>query len=117
MARTIGISGDGPARHSWGPCWNLVLEVCLEAQVSVGRGYAGGADECWEGQGWVQGGGAVSLTHRDSSEGKCRVVGQKQGTGQRPLQSSSLQPVWVGRGWSRGQVDRKSQAFKTDPAP
>lgn len=70
MARTIGISGDGPARHSRGPCWNLVLEVRLEAQVSVGRGYADGADECWEGQGWGQGVGVVSLTHRDSSEGK-----------------------------------------------
>lgn len=70
LARTIGISGDGPARHSRGPCWNLLSEACLEAKVSVGRGYAGGADECWEGRGWGQGDGAVSLTHRDSSEGK-----------------------------------------------
>lgn len=29
-----------------GPSWSCMSEACLEAEVTVGRGYAGGEDEC-----------------------------------------------------------------------
>lgn len=73
----------------------------------MGRGYAGGVDECWEGRGWGQGDGVVSNsgTPVRGSEG--------QWDRKRELARGHLGLFGLGGAGSSGQVDRKSQTFKT----